>query len=86
MNVPPLLPILIAMAVQWCNTSCIVRWRRSRAFIKPLKAAIRRLLAQYRPDGRRATENKMTMQYVSTLLTVTMAVAVRQYYTAHITR
>ena len=30
----------------------------------------------------RATENKITMQYVYSLLTITMAVAVRQYYTA----
>ena len=34
----------------------------------------------------RATENKTKMKYVPTLLTITMAVAVRQYYTAHIAR
>jgi hypothetical protein len=34
----------------------------------------------------RATENKTTMQYVSTLLTNTMAVVVRRYYTTHIAR
>ena len=28
----------------------------------------------------------MTMQYVTTLLTITMAVVVRRYYTAHIAR
>jgi len=36
-NVPPLLAILIAMAVQWCNTARITQWRRSRAFIKASK-------------------------------------------------
>jgi hypothetical protein len=32
----------------------------------------------------RATENKTTMQNVSTLFTILMDVVVRQYYTAHI--
>jgi hypothetical protein len=36
------------------------------------------------PTAARATENKMTMHYVSTLLTILMAVAVRRFYTAHI--
>jgi len=36
------------------------------------------------PTAARATENKTTMQYVSTLLTIMMAVAVRRYYTARI--
>jgi len=34
----------------------------------------------------RATANKMKMQNVSTLLTILMAIAVRRYYTAGITR
>ena len=39
-------------------------------------------------DGQlaRVTENKTKMQYVSTLLTITMAVAVRRYYTERIAR
>ena len=36
------------------------------------------------PTAAMATENKTMMQYVSTLLTITMAVAVRRYYTARI--
>ena len=36
-NVPPLLAILIAMAVWWCNTTCIAQQKRSRAFIKATK-------------------------------------------------
>jgi hypothetical protein len=36
------------------------------------------------PTAARATENKTTMHYVSTLLTITMAAAVRRYYTARI--
>jgi hypothetical protein len=34
----------------------------------------------------RATTNKMKMQNVSTLLTISMAIAVRRYYTARIAR
>ncbi len=37
------------------------------------------------PTAARVTENIMTMQYMSTLLTISMAVAVRRYYTARIT-
>ena len=36
------------------------------------------------PAAARATANKMTMQNVSTLLTILMVVAVRQYYTTPI--
>ena len=36
------------------------------------------------PTATRATENKTRMQYVSTLLTITMAVAVHRYYTTPI--
>ena len=36
------------------------------------------------PTAARVTENIMTMQYMSTLLTISMAVAVRRYYTARI--
>jgi hypothetical protein len=37
------------------------------------------------PTAARLKENKTTMQYVPTLLTIAMAVALRQYYTVHIT-
>jgi hypothetical protein len=36
------------------------------------------------PVAARATANKMTMQNVSTLLTISMAIAMRRYYTARI--
>jgi hypothetical protein len=35
------------------------------------------------PTAARVTANKTTMQNVSTLLTILMAMAVRQYYTVH---
>ncbi len=38
------------------------------------------------PTVTRVTENIMMMQYMSTLLTISMAVAVRRYYTARIAR
>jgi hypothetical protein len=38
------------------------------------------------PAAARATANKTTMENVSTLLTILMAVAVQRYYTAHIAR
>ena len=49
-----------------------------QGFHKSHNATIRQILAHYRPDG------KTAMQYVSTLLTISMAVAVRRYYTARI--
>ena len=38
------------------------------------------------PMAARATENKTTMQYVSTVLTIMMAVALCRYYIARIAR
>jgi hypothetical protein len=38
------------------------------------------------PTAARATENKTTMQYVSTVLTIMMAVALCRYYIARIAR
>jgi len=38
------------------------------------------------PAAARATANETTMQHVPTLLAISMAVSMRRYYTAHITR
>jgi hypothetical protein len=53
---------------------------------KPLEAAIGQLLTPYRPSATRATINLTMMQHVLTLLAISMAIAMRRYYTMHIAR
>jgi hypothetical protein len=53
-----LLTILIATVVYQSNTDDIARSGMSGAILKPLDAAIRRLLALYYPSGRQGTQTK----------------------------
>ncbi len=78
-SIPPLLTILIAMAVRWCDIARIARWRRSRAFIKATKCCHRATTCSVSP--RRLPGQQKTKQ---TLLSISMAVVVRRYYTARI--
>jgi len=52
-NAPLSLAISIAMAVRWCDTACIARWRRSRALIEATKrhhrATTRSVLPRWPP-------------------------------------
>ena len=60
------------------NAACPVLYR------KPLYAAIGDYPLRTAPAAARATANKTTIQNVSTLLTISMAMLVRRYYTARI--
>ena len=53
---------------------------------KPLDAAIGQLLTPYCPSAARATINLTMMQHVLNLLAISMAIAMRRYYTTHIAR
>jgi len=63
-NAPPSLAISIAMAVQWCNTARIARWRRSRALIEATKCRHRvttRSVSPWQPPGRQQTKRRCKM-------------------------
>ena len=63
-NAPPSLAISMAMAVRWCDTACISRWRRSSAFIEATKRrhrATTRSVLPRRPPGRQQTVRRCKM-------------------------
>ena len=54
---------------------------------KPLDAAIGRLLAPYRLGGHQEGDSKQNnKEYVPTMMAISMAIAMRRYYTACIAR
>ncbi len=82
-HVPPLLAVLMAMAVRRCNTKCIAQCSMSRATPEDTGrrhwATTHSVLPQ-RPPGQQA--NKQQSTNTPTKLAVLMAMTMRQYVTA----
>jgi hypothetical protein len=86
-NAPPSRAISMAMAVRPCNTECISLLKHNQGFTgshRTLPSGDYSL--HITPEAARATINTTIMQNVPTLLTISMAIAVRRYYTTHIPR
>jgi len=82
-NVPPLRAISMTMAVRRCDTECISRFSTNSTSLEATECH-HRVTLHIAPAATRATIITMIMQNVPTLLAVSMAIAMRQYYTPHI--
>jgi len=85
-NAHPSRAILKAMAVRRCDTKRIAQCSMTRASLEATGCPSGDYSLHIAPSAARATINLTMMQQVLTLLAVLMAIAMRQYYTAHIAR